>query len=132
MKKFTIIGMIIVLGTMVVSGISPYLRIADLSGSLKQLIKRLVDLKKILSDNYYHPDFHGSYSIKDVLPVMVPGMGYDNMEIGNGQDASAVYAGMARGKYSSEEVVRIRESLKIYCELDTLAMVRLCGMLVGV
>ena len=97
----------------------------DLKNELEGLIRRLVDLHGILRNNYYHPDFHGSYSIKKVLPVVVPGLGYEGMEIGNGLDASALFAYMARGRYSQEESRRVRDNLLEYCCLDTMAMVRL-------
>ena len=97
----------------------------DISKDLGKLVGRLVDLYKIIRDDYYHPGFHGSYSIKKVLPVLVPGLGYDGMAIGNGLDASAVYAGMARGKYDEQEMEEIRRQLLEYCCLDTMAMVRL-------
>jgi len=97
----------------------------DLSEDLSKLVGRLVDLYKIIRNCYYHPGFHGSYSIKKVLPVLVPGLGYDGMAIGNGLDASAQYAYMSRGRYDREEMERIRGELLEYCELDTLAMVRL-------
>ena len=35
----------------------------------------------LVEANYYHPDFHGSFSIKEVLPVLVPEMGYDDLAI---------------------------------------------------
>jgi len=56
MKKLTIIGAIIVLGTMVVSGISPYLQIADFSGSMEEAT---VKVKTVLTDNGY--EILGSY-----------------------------------------------------------------------
>lgn len=98
----------------------------DIAEDLGKLVGRLVDLYKIIRENYYHPEFHGSYSIKKVLPVLVPGLGYDDLAIGNGLDASAQYAYMSKGRYSSEEVGRIRGELKLYCGIDTEAMVRLC------
>ena len=93
--------------------------------SLEKLIDRLVDLYEIIRKYYYHPDFRGSYSIKTVLPVLVGGNDYEELEINNGGDASAVFVYMCRGRYSDEEVVRLREKLLEYCKLDTLAMVRL-------
>jgi hypothetical protein len=97
----------------------------DLIEELDGLVSRLVDLCAILQRNYYHPDFHGSYSIKTVLPVMVPALNYENMEISNGSDAVAQFAYLARGKYSKKETKVVRSSLLEYCELDTLAMVKL-------
>jgi len=97
----------------------------DLKDEMERIIHRLVDLHGILRRNYYHPEFHGSYSIKKVLPVVAPDMGYEGMEICNGIDASAIFAFIARGRYSQEESRRVRESLLEYCGVDTMAMVRL-------
>ncbi len=99
----------------------------DLEKELGKLIDRLVDLYKIIRENYYDVGFHGSYSIKKVLPVLVEDMGYDNLEIGDGLDASAVFAYMCKGRYSREEESRLREQLLVYCGVDTMAMVRLVG-----
>ncbi len=96
----------------------------DLAEQLKDLASRLVDLCQILKTYYYHPDFHGSYSIKTVLPVMVPEMNYENMEIGNGSEAIAQFAYMAQDKYDSAQERQIKRHLLEYCKLDTLAMVR--------
>ena len=96
----------------------------DLNEELQGLVSRLVDLCAILQRNYYHPDFHGSYSIKTVLPVMAPELSYENMEISNGSDAVAQFAYLARGKYSKKETKVVRSSLLEYCGLDTLAMVK--------
>ena len=96
----------------------------DLAEELNKLVGRLVDLHGILRRNYYHPGFHGSYSIKKVLPVVVPDMGYEGMAVDNGLDASALFAYMARGMYDREEVDRVREGLLEYCGVDTMAMVR--------
>ena len=103
----------------------------DLKKELEGLVKRLVDLCAILQKNYYHPNFHGSYSIKNVLPVMVPGLSYETMEIGNGSDAVAQFAYLATGKYSPEEEKKVRKDLLDYCKLDTLAMVRVWERLEG-
>ena len=97
----------------------------DLECKLAVIIERIVDLLKIINGNFYHPDFHGSYSIKKVLPALVPDMTYENLEIGNGDTASAVYANMAMGKHTAEEMRVIRRNLLTYCAQDTLAMVKL-------
>lgn len=97
---------------------------SDLKQELEGLVSRLVDLCAILQRNYYHPDFHGSYSIKNVLPVMVKGLNYDNMAIGNGGDAVAQFAYLAKGKYSNNEAKKVRQDLLDYCKMDTLAMVK--------
>ena len=95
------------------------------------IVNRLVDLCAILQRYYYHPYFHGSYSIKQVLPVMVEDLRYDGMEIINGSDAVAQFALLARGKYDNHEAKKVRQDLLDYCKLDTLAMVRVWERLEG-
>ena len=96
----------------------------DLSVALDALLERLWDLLKVVQANYYHPDFHGSFSIKQVLPVLVPGMGYEHLSIGDGRAASAAYQNsLACG--DADERRSIHDSLRQYCRQDTLAMLEL-------
>lgn len=97
----------------------------DLERDLSVLIGRIIDLKKIIENGIYHPDFHGSYSIKDVLPALVPEMSYRGLEIADGGSAIAAFAYMAMGKYSADEVANVKVNLLAYCGQDTLAMVKL-------
>ena len=96
----------------------------DLSGPLTSILNRLVDLIKC-SKCVNHPEFRGSNSIKDVLPVLVPDMSYDGLPIANGEDALVTFAYMARGKFTPEECTMKREEMLRYCEQDTLAMVKI-------
>ena len=92
---------------------------------------RLFDLLAVVRAHYYHPDFHGSYSIKAVLPALVPDMTYRNLEIQDGSTASAAFAQMIAPDTEEPERERIRNALLDYCQLDTLAMVRLLDALQG-
>ena len=68
----------------------------------------------------------GSYSIKYVLPALVPEMAdaYKKLDgVHNGGEAMQTYAKLAHME-DKVEVARLREALLRYCELDTLAMVR--------
>ncbi|MEQ8225019.1 MAG: DUF2779 domain-containing protein, partial [Candidatus Eremiobacterota bacterium] len=97
----------------------------ELSEDLNHIIERLIDLEKIIRENYYHPDFHGRTSLKITLPVLVPEMTYEGMEIAEGETASVYFALMALGKYTDEEAEKIKKNLLIYCKQDTLAMVEI-------
>lgn len=97
----------------------------DLLGELNSLVGRMTDLGAIIMKNYYHPDFHGSTSLKTTLPVLVPEMSYDNLEIADGDSAMAAFAYLALGKYEDEKVEAIKRNLLEYCKQDTLAMVKL-------
>ncbi|MCD6334100.1 MAG: DUF2779 domain-containing protein [Candidatus Latescibacteria bacterium] len=97
----------------------------ELSSALQALIDRIVDLEAIIRKHFYHPDFHGSTSIKKTLPVLVPDMSYDGLEIANGDTAMSAFALMAQGHYDDEKMETIRRNLLDYCRQDTLAMVKL-------
>ena len=97
----------------------------DIAMELYALVERIVDLRAIINRQYYHPDFHGSLSIKTVLPVLVPEMSYSELNIGDGDSASATFAFLAWGKYSEREAEQVKRDLLAYCKQDTLAMVKL-------
>ncbi len=97
----------------------------DLSEKLNSLVGRMIDLGAIIGKNYYHPDFHGSTSIKVTLPVLVPEMSYNNLEIADGDSAMATFAYLALGKYEGREAEAVKRHLLEYCKQDTLAMVKL-------
>jgi len=97
----------------------------DLADRLNLLLYRMVDLEAIIRKNFYHPDFHGSTSIKKTLPALVPELTYEGMAIGEGDSAMAHFAFMAWGRYGPEKMATVRGDLLEYCKLDTLAMVKL-------
>jgi predicted RecB family nuclease len=100
----------------------------DLPQHRKKLLAtldRLVDLYKIIRNNYYHPEFHGSFSLKSVLPAIIPEMRYDSLNIQEGQEASIEYVRMLDSSTPDEEKEKIKEDLLKYCGHDTLAMVRI-------
>jgi hypothetical protein len=106
-------------------------RFPDISGELNSLIDRIVDIEAIIRKNFYHPDFHGSTSIKKTLPSLVPEMSYEGLKIGNGDEAMVTFALLAQGKYSDSEIKSVKNNLLEYCKQDTLAMVNLHQKLVG-
>ncbi len=93
---------------------------------LRGLNARVEDLGDFASRGFYlHPGFKGSWSIKVVLPVMVPELSYQDLEIQDGGAASLAGWQIATGRLSgAERQARIR-ALERYCELDTLAMVEI-------
>ena len=96
---------------------------------IKNIQSRLWDLLPIVRNHVYHPAFAGSYSIKSVLPALVPEMTYDGMEVANGQDAGLARESLMRGSLDATERDKIRKALLAYCSQDTLAMVRLVHVL---
>ena len=92
---------------------------------LLALCHRAVDLLRLIRGSYYHPQFHGSFSIKSVLPALVPDLAYDDLEIPEGLAATSAYARLIAGGTPKSEEAKIREALLAYCERDTEAMVRI-------
>ena len=86
---------------------------------------RLFDLLPVVREHTYHPAYAGSYSIKSVLPALVPEMSYEGMDVANGQDAGVCLGVAHKGWAGSSRLERIRQALLAYCGQDTMAMVRL-------
>jgi hypothetical protein len=99
---------------------------SDLSPHLENMIARLWDLIDPFSKKwFYDPDFNGSASIKNVLPVLAPDLSYKTLGIKQGDEAQAMYLKFISHSISENEREKIKKNLLEYCKLDTLAMVRI-------
>lgn len=98
----------------------------DLSERLKSIIPNIRDLMVPFQKGHYvTPSMSGSYSIKYVLPALVPEMehAYKQLDgVQNGGEAMNAYAKLATMEEDEQE--RMRHALLEYCKLDTLAMVK--------
>jgi len=92
---------------------------------LLPLLDRFKDLHALIRRYFYHPQFHGSFSLKDVLPALVPSMKYGRLAIQEGSMASLQYLRMLDPATPSEEREKIKKDLLTYCGHDTLGMVRI-------
>ena len=87
---------------------------------------RVYDLMEIFANGWYaHPGFHGSASIKKVLPVLVPALSYKDLGIGEGLTAQIRWMRAARGELTAAQMQQVYDHLVEYCGQDTLAMVRI-------
>ncbi len=102
----------------------------DHASILQSIIDRLWDQLVIFQKHYMHPDFCGSNSLKDVLPVLVPSLCYENMDVQDGLEAQAVWNLMLNTKNERKKSEMIKH-LKEYCELDTLATVEIHRVLLA-
>lgn len=91
---------------------------------LKSVIDRLWDQYEIFRDHYRSAHFHGSNSIKHVLPALVPHLSYAGLAVRKGDQAQAHWRAMIETAAGPTRARMARE-LKEYCGLDTLAMVEL-------
>jgi hypothetical protein len=79
---------------------------------------------------YVTQDMKGSYSIKYVLPSLVPQFekAYKELDgVQNGSQAMNAFSNL--GKLDDKEKQKMRTSLLEYCKLDTLAMVKIFEVL---
>ena len=103
-------------------------RAPSLSAELLVLNDRFWDLLVLVRKYIEHPGFLGSKSIKNVLPVLVPGFSYEGMVVANGSDAGGWWNKMIRMQDGAAKEA-IREDLLAYCRMDTLAMVKIWEVL---
>ncbi|WP_278533080.1 DUF2779 domain-containing protein [Dehalococcoides mccartyi] len=97
----------------------------EYAGWVEGILGRIVDLIVPFRDfSYYHPGQHGSASLKHVMPALA-GLGYDELEIGEGQTASLRFMESVFGNLPPDEIRKIRADLEIYCGQDTGGMVEI-------
>ena len=96
----------------------------DKAEFLLDIIDRTIDLMDVFKTGYVDIKFGGSTSIKKVLPVIVPELSYDGMEVADGTGAMDAWSKMLNEK-NTEEQNKLKNALLGYCELDTLAMVKI-------
>jgi hypothetical protein len=100
--------------------------IPALEPQLAKVHARIQDLLPIVRNHVYHPDFNGGFSIKDVLPALIPELGYQDLDIQDGGTAAAVLETVLFDEsLPGGEKKKLRKQLLAYCERDTLAMVKL-------
>ena len=98
----------------------------------EELQKRIARLKDVMipfqKKYYYSPEMKGSYSIKVVLPALVPEMNYENLEINEGGLAAIAFNDL---QYETDlmKIADTRQQLLEYCKMDTLAMVKILDKL---
>jgi hypothetical protein len=97
----------------------------ELSPKIEVMIGNLKDLMiPFKNKDIYLPAMEGSYSMKDILPALVPGMSYEDMEVADGQMAMVAYNAISMSS-DPAEVERLRAALLEYCRLDTLGMLKI-------
>jgi predicted RecB family nuclease len=104
-------------------------RISNIIERVTDLIERVTDLMYPFQKRYYYsPEMHGSYSIKVVLPALVPNLDYSDLVISGG--GSAMYAYEQLLEETDENIIREKKrNLLEYCKRDTLAMVKILEVL---
>ena len=97
------------------------------AAELETIAGKLIDPLPVVRNYIYHPEFLGSFSLKTVLPALVPELSYDDLEIAEGMTASLLLARLLFRPHMIPEADRaaLRQDLEAYCERDTWATVKL-------
>jgi len=98
--------------------------IPEFAERIRRIQDRLWDLLPLVRKHCYHPAFAGSYSLKAVLPALVPEMSYVGMDVAGGQDAGLGWESLVRGIVDQGERERLRKALLDYYGQDTLALMK--------
>ncbi len=101
----------------------------EYAATISSIQSRLVNLLSIIRENVYSPAFEGSYSIKRVLPALVPGMSYDDLAVRSGDQVASIWEQLCADDVGTVEKARLRKALLDYCERDTLALANLVDVL---
>jgi hypothetical protein len=98
-------------------------RLPEYTQFFTEVNNSLYDLKDIFHDQLYiHDGFHGSASLKKVLPIIAPQLSYKTLEIQEGGQAVDAWWKMVSPETPKKESSKIANELKIYCGQDTYAM----------
>ena len=99
---------------------------------VEEMKGRVWDLLPFVRRNVYHPDFRGSFSLKSVLPALLPELSYEGMEVGNGEEAGIAWERTVRTDTGIDEKVRLKRALLAYCQQDTWALLALLTLMSSV
>lgn len=98
-------------------------RVLKSASQMERINGQVQDLRDVFAKQHYvHPDFRGSTSIKAVMPVLVPELSYEDLEIKEGATASEQWWKMTAEDTPVGERERIAKALRVYCGLDSYAM----------
>ena len=110
-------------------------RLKEMAAIFPDLSAHLLDIRDNIKDllvpfqtgHFYLPAMGNSFSIKSVLPALFPdepSLNYHNLDtrVQNGGDAMTIFPRIK--DMPADEAAATREALLRYCELDTLAMVK--------
>lgn len=113
-----------------------YSRLDDLArwipafaSKIEAIKTRMWDLLVVMRRNVYHPSFEGSFSLKSVLPALVPKMSYETLEVRFGADAGMAWEKMVNEDTPVQDKATLKLALREYCKQDTFALVNLIDVL---
>ena len=97
-------------------------RFSKQRSSLLAIIERIVDLLPVVKKHYYHPSQKGSWSLKALLPAMIPYRSYSDLNgVQNGNEAMDAFIEAMHAEPGRKN--ELHQELLEYCELDTMSLV---------
>jgi len=105
-------------------------KLAEFFPDSREQVERWIENFRDLMQPFKSKDIYlwqakGSYSIKPILPLLVPELSYKNLDgVADGGDAMEAWH-LMNSLDDPAEVAKIRNALLEYCKLDTFAMVRI-------
>ena len=104
----------------------------EYKNQLLDLNNRMYDLGDIFAKQFYVDyRFNGSWSIKNILPVLVPTLNYKHLKgIHDGTEAMQGWYNLVFSEIYYKD--QLKEELLRYCELDTYAMYEIYQYLLSI
>lgn len=92
--------------------------------AIDERLSRFLDLMQPFQEKmYYHPKMKNSFSIKNVLPALVPDLSFNGLKISSGSIAMIAFEKLQK-ETDMFKIPEIREQLLEYCKMDTFAMAK--------
>jgi hypothetical protein len=95
------------------------------ASSIKNVIDRCIDMLKITKENYYHPKFKGSFSLKTVSKILGDENMYNMEYVNSGDEASTILIDLITDNIDADLRQYYEKDLLSYAEKDTLNLVYL-------
>ena len=106
-------------------------RFPKLKQSLLAINARVVDLRPVAEQRFYHPSQEGSWGLKSVLPAIAH-LNYDDLDgVQDGGMAMSAYLEAIAPSTTKSRKDEVDAQLRSYCSLDTLALVQLWQFFAG-
>ena len=97
----------------------------EFSDMTESIVSRIIDLTIPFQKKYYYtPAMQGLYSIKNIIPALLPEFTYENLVIKNGYMAMRAFESLFY-ETSAEKINQTRVDLMEYCKTDVFAMVEI-------
>ncbi|MES2836808.1 MAG: DUF2779 domain-containing protein [Bacteroidota bacterium] len=97
----------------------------ELAEQMQERLNRIVDIRNWFSAPvFYSLSMKGSYSLKAILPALVPDVNYDELSINGGAGAMVSFEKLQKSN-DIFEIEELKQNLKAYCTMDTFGLYKI-------